>query len=178
MTGHLARHLERARHCRRAGDDVAVAEVGPHLLAEPPHLPPKLLPLLRLPEREEHLVGAKGLGQIVVRSRLHGLHREVEAPVGGHDQHERLATAGAVAPHELEAVHAGHAHVAEDEIRSLGLRGRQTLLPVLRGHRLMTRVGEDEGERPAQPRVVVDDQDLHEGDSPALPVPATFTELP
>jgi hypothetical protein len=52
--------------------------------------------------------------------------------VSGVDDHRRLADRGVAAelPEKLEAVHDGHEHIGDDEIRPIGADDRQRFAPV------------------------------------------------
>ena len=74
------------------------------------------LALPGLLDREQHLGGLEGLGQVVEGAALEGLDREVAGAVGGHQQDGSAGQAADQLGQQLEAVHAGHAHVAEHDV--------------------------------------------------------------
>ena len=84
----------------------------------------ELLSLDRLADHQQHLIGAKGLGDEVVRAAADGLERCLVIAIGAHHDDERRAALRLVAVEEGEAVHAGHPHIAQDQV---GGRGREQL---------------------------------------------------
>ena len=79
----------------------------------------QLLALVRLADGHGDFVGAERLLEVVVGALAHGGDGGVLAAVGAHHDEQRVALVGAVPPEEGEAVHLGHAHVAEDEVELL-----------------------------------------------------------
>src|SRR5690606_21158106 len=154
----LGGDLERARHGRRLGDDLTVASLDADFLAQPRDLAAQRFTLLRLAQRQYELVRTERLRQVVVRAGFHGVDRELDAAVRGHDDDEPHAALRLVPGQELEAAQARHAYVAEDDV-GLQLGGaREAFLAVARGLRLIAFLGQDQGDRLAQAWFVVDDQ--------------------
>src|SRR5690606_2455518 len=165
VAGDLAGGLERLAHGGGLRDDLAVAALDADLVAQAADLAAQRLPLLGLLEREHELVGAEGLGQVVVGARLHGLDRELGAAVGGHDDDQAVALLRAVALEELEARQPRHADVAQDDVGPELLRASEAFLPVAGGVDLVSLAREDEGHRLAKPGLVVDDENGHDRNS-------------
>jgi hypothetical protein len=69
-------------------------------------------------QQEEHAVGVERLLEEVVRARLGGLDRGLDRAVAAHHHHERRRVGLPQALERVEAVHAGHLHVHEHEVRT------------------------------------------------------------
>ena len=77
---------------------------------------------------------------------------------------------GPIGAEELQAVHAGHAHIGQDDIRIHLRRTRQRAPSLSLGGHLVTGLGEQESQRLPETRIVVNDQNAHQ---PPLPVAGT-----
>jgi hypothetical protein len=74
-------------------------------------------PLERVPEEQEHTVGVERLLEEVVRAGLRRLDGRLDRAVPAH-HHDQCGRVGLTqAAERVEAVHAGHLHVHEDEVR-------------------------------------------------------------
>ena len=63
------------------------------------------------------LVQVKGFGDVVVGSRSQALHAIGDRVAGGEEEDRQFGVAGAQAFQRLEAVHARHLHVEDDDVR-------------------------------------------------------------
>src|SRR5699024_2183564 len=64
----------------------------------------------------QELLEAEGLGDVVVRAALEPLHRVVHAGAGGDHEDRDLRVHLPQRPEHLEAVHAGQAHVEDEQV--------------------------------------------------------------
>ena len=167
MRGDAAGQLEEMAHGRALGDDVILDLPRAERRAQRLHLAAEPFALLDLAQRQQDLVRAERLVEIVVGAFTHRRDRGVLGAVGAHHQQNRLATGGAVGTEELQAVHARHAHVGEDDIRLDLRRARQRTPSVSLGRHLVTGLGEQESQRLPETRIVVNYQNAHQ---PPLPV--------
>ncbi len=132
-----------------------------HLVAKAGDLAPELLALLRLADRQKHLIPIERLGQVVVRPALHGVYRQLHTAVGGHHDHKAAATLAAVALYELEAIHVRHPDIAKDDVGSVIERLGQTFPSIRRRAHVVTGILEDQRNGPTNPSLVIDDENLH-----------------
>src|SRR5262249_48927401 len=113
-------------------------------------------------------VGSEWLPEKVDRAGLHRVDRQLDRAVGGDHHHPRLRVALPDVPEDLDALHAWHALVEEDQIPLLP---RAELLPPLRTVRGRFRSVANRIERDlhgvADLRFVIDDQDLGSTHCPA-----------
>src|SRR5690625_987672 len=86
------RHPEGLLHRRGAGDDLIVATLHPHDLAEPADLLSERLSLDCLPQGQDQLIGAEGLRDIIICPELHRLHGQVDTSICRHYDDERVST--------------------------------------------------------------------------------------
>ena len=145
-----------------ADDTVGAAQRG-QLLAEPFDLPAQPLALDRLAYDEEQLIGAERLRDVVVRPATHRLERRFVVAVGAHDDHEATAGRGPVPLEKEQAVHLRHPDVADHDRRVFTRESGQCRLAVARRLDFMTLFAQDQRERLAKARFVVDDEDSHAG---------------
>jgi hypothetical protein len=127
-------------------DDLPKPGVRPHFGPQASDLGAQLLPLLCLLDNEQHVIGTKGLRDVVVRALLHRFQSEVESAIGGHDQHKRSAPGFPVRLEESDPVHLGHADIAQDHVRRLLLGSRETLLAILCLNHVVPGIAEDQRE--------------------------------
>ena len=142
-------HYELARGTR--------AQAGPQHL----DLAAELFPLLGLAHGHRHFVGAERLVKVVVGAFPHGGERAVLAAVRAHHDEERLPTLGAVPPEEGHPIHLRHLHIAEDEIEGLRRGAPEGLLGIALARDVVPRLLQQERERLAEPRLIINDQQAH-----------------
>ena len=112
----------------------------------------------RLVEDDAQLVDVERLGDVVESTELHGADRRLHG-LGSRqhdDRHARIA-----APHlleQLEAVHARHDDVEEDDVERPG-RERLQRVGARRDRDRVVGVLQDHAQRLAHPGLVVDDED-------------------
>jgi len=74
-----------------------------------------------LVEHGLELVVVRGLGQVVEGAFFHGVHGASDGAVGGEQDHGQVGAGDLQLAQDLDAAHAGHAHVEEHDV---GLGGR------------------------------------------------------
>jgi hypothetical protein len=158
VLGGALEQLEELDHQRRGGDDRPVADSAAHVALEERVRAPQPFALARLLDREDHLGGLEGLGEVVEGAALQGLDGEVAGAVGGHQQDGCAGEAADQLGQQLEPVHPGHADVAEHDVDGR-LEAGEGARRVCGRHRLVAFGREQEREAVAQGRIVVDDQD-------------------
>ena len=122
------------------------------LVAQPPLVE-------RVAQAHEHALARERLLDEVERALLGRLDRGADGPVAGdHDDRQRLVHRAEALEH-LEAVHARHLHVEQDEIGRLALGQRQAFLAGGRADELVAFVFERHAQRVANGGLVVDHQD-------------------
>ena len=89
----------------------AVAQLAPQHL----HLAQRLLALDDLLEQDLQPLGIDGLGEVVVGADLDGFDGGFDGPLPGQDDRGDVAVLLLQAAHELEAVHARHGEIADDD---------------------------------------------------------------
>ena len=119
--GDLAYRAEQFEHLRAARDEIAKASLGLHpgrtdLARQSLVLAKEPFPLLGLAQKQDQLVRFEGLGQIIVRSSLHGFDGHVLAAESGHHDDGGIQVASANLIHEFHAATAGHAQVGDDDV--------------------------------------------------------------
>ena len=157
--GGALHHLEHLDHRLGGRHDRVFAAGALDLAAQQLIGAPQALALAGLAQREQHLGGREGLREIVVGAALHGLDRELRGAVGGHQDHGRLGQPPHQLGQQLEAVHPGHAQVAEHELGGRDLELAQGRLGVGCADGFIALGREHQLEALAQGLVVVDDQD-------------------
>ena len=158
--GYAPYDLEHLRHSGAAGDDVLEAETLDQLGLEPARAGAEPLQLERLADHQLQLLAIKGLGYVIVRAELHGLDRGVNRAERRY-YNDKLVN---VAPHdflqEINAVHARHLYVGDDESGIVFVVKLQRRLSVGRGDDFVAGLHEIELDDFAQARVIVDQKDL------------------
>ena len=120
--------------------------------------------------RRAHLAQVHGFRQVVEGASPHGVHGHVQGPVG-RDHHDRGGRGRGPEPLEgVEARHAGEPHVQEHQVRRVLGGGGQGLLGPREGAAGVPPPLEEALQRPADPRLVVDDEDA--GRPPARRIPS------
>jgi sugar/nucleoside kinase (ribokinase family) len=120
-----------------------------------------VLPLLGLPDGEDHFIGLEGFLKIVVGALAHGGERGVFIAEGAHHDDQGSATLGAEFSEKAEAVHAGHLNVAEDQLELLRSGARERPIGVALYLDPVAGLAEQQRERLPETRVVVNDQQPH-----------------
>ena len=160
-----ARHEgQRLAHRGALGDQPALRRPGRELRLQSCHLLPQALALLCFSQRQDDFVWPERLREIVVRACFHRGDRGVLTTIGAHHDHQRRPAALAEFPQKRDAIHLGHADVAEDQIEWLGFRCRalERTLSILLRRDGVTGVGQEQPETLAQAGFIVHDQDaLH-----------------
>ena len=167
--GHLGDRLVEPHHLRMAAHELVEAVGAIELGAQVPQL--ALEPALpgRLADQIQDLVHVPGLGQVVVRARLHGVHRHAQVRIRG-DQDDRNGLVDREdSGQHLRPGFAGHPHVeqrhvhparAEDRERGGAVGGLQHLELVLQNevqrlpHARLVVDGEHDGSRRVDRRAV------------------------
>ena len=103
-------------------------------------------------------VQVEGFGDVVVGSRSQALHAIGDRVAGGEEEDGQFGVAGAQAFQRLEAVHARHLHVEDDDVRVEARRLGERVEPVLGGVRLPAFVAQGLREQVRQHCLVVDDE--------------------
>ncbi len=162
MPRNLARHVERGADGRSVSDDGVSAAHRAQLILELLDLRAQLLTLGRLSHGEHHFLRAEGLLHVVVGALLHRRDRRVGVAVSAHRDHERVPTSGRVALDELEAVHLRHAQIAEHEIDIFVGELAEGFFALASSADSVSFRAENPGNRLAESRLVIDDENLHE----------------
>src|SRR5689334_6617136 len=188
VLGDAGDERERLTHGTAFYDQAPLGRPHGELRPEPGDFLPQPLALGSFAEREHDFVRPERLGEIVVGALLHGGDGGVLTAVGAHDDDERTATALAIVPQEGETIHLGHAYIAENQIERLSCGTLEGALSVLLGCDGIARVRQQQAERLAQARFVVDNQDfVHRGSAtgknslkaaPPSRAPSTHTTPP
>jgi len=127
--------------------------------AERPVLVAELRELERVPHRAEEALRIERLLLEVEGAELHGAHRHLDGGVAGEDDDGEAHGRPSEALEAGKPVHAGEEHVEEEEVgRALGDRLESFLG---RGQTLYVKtfILQETGERAADVRLVVDDED-------------------
>jgi hypothetical protein len=152
---HLGDHLVEPHHLRVPPHELVEAVGAVELGAQVAQLP--LHPALpgRLADQGQDLVHVPGLGQVVVRARLHGVHRHAQVRVGG-DQDDRDGLVDAQDPgQDLRPGLARHADVEQCHVHPARGEDREGGGPVGRLQHLEL-ILQDELQRFPYARLVVD----------------------
>ena len=157
--GGALHHLEHLDHRLGGGHDRVIAGSALDLAAQQLVGAAQALALARLAQREQHLGGGEGLGEVVVGAALHRLDRELRGAEGRHQDHGRFRQAPHQLGQQLEAVHPGHAQVAEHQLGGGEVELAQGRLGVRCADDFIALGREHQREALAQGLVVVDDQD-------------------
>jgi adenosyl cobinamide kinase/adenosyl cobinamide phosphate guanylyltransferase len=91
---------------------------------------------------------------------LHGIG---DGAVGGEDQHRQQRMAAVHRLEQLQAVHAAHAQVGDQQLRQLVVQHAQRRLAAGRFHHVVALGAQAHRQQPQQGGVVVDDQDAGHG---------------
>src|SRR6266487_4547918 len=159
VLGDACDERQRLPHRAALDDQSPLRRPGGQLCLESRHLLPQPLALLRFAQRQDDFVGTEWLGEIVVGTLFHRGNGRVFAAIGAHHDDEGAAAALAIIAQEGQAIHLGHAHVAQHEVERLSDRPVERSAAVLFGRYGIAGVGEEETEALTQARLVVDDQD-------------------
>ena len=166
MLGDAGDEFERLAHGAACYDQASLGRPRGELGPEPGDFLPQPLALGGFAEREHDFVRPERLGEIVVGALFHGGDGGILTAVRAHDDDERPAPALAIVAQEGETIHLGHPHIAEDQIEGLGCGTIEGTPAVLLGCDGVARVRQQQAERLAQARFVVDNQDfLHRGNA-------------
>ena len=160
MLGNACDELERLAHGGACDDEPPLRRSGGELCLEARDFLSQPFPLLRFPECEHDFVGAERLGEIVVGAFLHRGDRRILAAIRAHDDDEGAAAALAVLAQERQAVHLGHAHIAEHQVERVRGGALERATAVLLGGDDIARVRQEESETLPQARFVVDDENF------------------
>ena len=148
-------------HGRVPGDDPVEAEAFGQLLLQDADLPVHLVDLVGAVHQQADLGQVEGLDDEIEDPALDGLHRGVQVGIGGHQDHRGARAQLQHGAHGLDAGHARHPDVHEDDVRrawsgtARGLPRRPWRLAVWKPF-----PGQHGGQQAADAVVVVDDQDL------------------
>ena len=112
-----------------------------------------------LVDEDQDLGDFEGLEDVVEGAHLGGLDGGFRRSEGGHDDDGKLGLDGAHGLKGLEAVHARHAHVHDDEVEPLGLHHGQAGLPAAGRPNGVAFLAQELLEALPQMRIVVNDQD-------------------
>ena len=128
--GHLGDRLVKPYHLRVAPHELVEAvgaiEFGPQVAQLPLHA---ALPG-RLAHEAQDLVHVPGLGQVVVRTRLHGIHCHPQVRIGG-DQDDRDGLVDREdAGQDFRSRLAGHPHVEQRHVHAARAEDREGRGPV------------------------------------------------
>ncbi len=157
---HVADQLEHGVHARVLADDVLEGVAVLELLAQVNDLVEQL-PLAQGPLYDQaQMLEVDRLGDEVVGAQAHGLDRAVDAAVGGHEDDGDGDAFLLHGLHELEAVQARHAQVADDDAVVVLAEGLEGLAAVTGGvDRDLEVVFQELLEGVSLLLVIVDDQD-------------------
>ncbi len=150
------------RQCggRRAlADHAVLGGKLPALRAEGGVLPPEVTKGERALDREQQALGGPWLLEKVVGAELDRLDRALDRGVAGDHDHGQV---GVAFPEPLEGaqpIETRHLDIEEDEIRGRGLEASRELGPVGQLVHLIAAVAKGDRHLPAEPGMVIDDQD-------------------
>jgi hypothetical protein len=118
-------------------------------------------PLLLQHALKDHLqlLDVDGLGQVVLGPQLHGAHRRLHGAVGRHDDDHGLGVDLLDLGQQLQAVHARHAQVGQDDVGVRLLEQGQPGAGVVGAAHLVAVLPEQRLERRRRVDLVVDDHD-------------------
>ena len=146
-------------HRRTAADDAIVVELLVALAAEVPAFRAQALVVERAPHRREQLVDFERLAQIVERAQLHRVDRAVDGRVRRHqDDVRRVGRRADVLADELEAAHARHHVVGEQDVEGPLAEQLQRLTSAGRVDDFVAVAPQRAAQRLAQLLFVVDEQ--------------------
>jgi hypothetical protein len=111
-----------------------------------------------LADREQHLGGLEGFGEVVVGAAAHRLEREFLGAVRGHQDQRGVGTPPRQLRQQRQTVDAGHAQIAEHDVGHRVVDPRQRIGAVAREARFVALRAEHERQALAQLVVVVHDQ--------------------
>ena len=157
--GGALHHLEHFDHRLGGRHDRVFAAGALDLAAQQLIGAAQALALARLAQRQQQIGGREGLREVVVGAALHGLDGELRRAVGRHQDHGGLGQPPHQLGEQLEAVHAGHAQIAEHELGGRDLELAQGGFGVGCAGGFIALGREHQLEALAQGVVVVDDQD-------------------
>ena len=107
----------------------------------------------------QQLIGAKGFGQVVVRSQVQSLHLVSFMGAGG-DHHHWQAGPGPEFPQDLQTIHIGKTQIQNHNIRTIGGDHGQRLLTGVGLHRIIAVVGKGRGDEVGNALFILHHQDL------------------
>jgi hypothetical protein len=126
----LLDHLVDLPHLRAVADHPAEAAALAQLAPERLHLAQRLLPLHDLREQDLQPLRIDRLGHVVVGADLDGLDGGLDSALAGEDDGGDVAVLLLQRAQQVEAVHAGHREVADDDARAEARDLAQRLLAV------------------------------------------------
>ena len=157
--GHLTDRLEHRQHLRALAHEIVEAVLLLEPLAQGASLLEQALPVQGLLEHDLELIDVDRLGEVVLGSELHGLDRGLHRAVGGHEDDHRLGADLLDLREELEAVHARHPEVGEDDVGLDLLEQLQSRARVVGPRHLVAVFLEQRLQRSCRVDLVVDDHD-------------------
>jgi len=140
--GGLVDQVEHPQHGLAPADDVVGGELVLQALAQKQVLALGLGVLGGLVHGEHELVVGEGLGDVVQRPELHGLHRALDAAEGGHDDDRDVGIVLFDVLQHLLAGHLGHLHVRDDHVHLGLVEVGEPGLGIVQGRDLIARVHE------------------------------------
>jgi hypothetical protein len=168
----------RGRHQPRLGQHLGHAGAAADDLAAPGAIAverrrPRRVHAQRLLYLGQQLLAVEGLGQVGVRAARRGVHRIRDAAVRGQQDDRQRRVVGAHLVEQRQAVHAGQAHVGDQQRRQPDGQMRQRGLGAGHGLHGVAGRGQPHGDQAQQVGVVVDQQDVGLGGAhgalPGLP---------
>ena len=114
--GDLLDDVEHLLHRGARPDDVVEAQAILEAGAELGRLVPQAAAVERSPQDEYQLVDLQRLGQVVLRPLLHRPYGRLDLRERGHEHDDELRVGLPRAPQQLDAVHAGHAQVRDEDV--------------------------------------------------------------
>jgi len=156
-------------HALHQGQDLlhaaALAEDALHAVAlrqrrlEVPHGRPQAGLLGDAADAEEQLLQVQRLAEEVRRPLLHGLHRDLHAAVGRHEEQRHLRVDAPEGAQEVQAGHPGHPAVAKHEIHPALAQARHRLGAARRLEHLVPLLHQEAGDQLALRRFIIHQQD-------------------
>ena len=146
-------------HRRARADDLARQRAAVDLLAQPLDLGAQRAVLHRALERERELLDLERLGDEVVGAGADRRDRGLDAAERGDHDDRHVGPVGGDALAQLEAVHAAHVEVGDDDVEVLVLEQRQRFVGRRLPRRLEAGAAQRGFQRLAQTLIVVDDED-------------------
>lgn len=154
--GHAVDHGDDVAHPLALAHDVVVHPAALGLLPGELAVHPAVLG--RAQDQVFQVLGLEGLGHVMESPELGRLHGALDGAHAGHDDHRRVRVGLAHGLEQLDAIHARHGHVRDDDVEQGLLHGGQRRLTRSHGLDLEVAVGKIAFQDVQEIRLVVHDQ--------------------